>query len=61
MVVAVINLGQPASGQTSYVLLPRTDAVEAPLTMVGMVRVITAVLAGPTGRLGPPPWWSTSS
>ena len=23
--------------------------------MVGMVRVITAVLAGPTGRLGPPP------
>ncbi len=29
--------------------------------MVGMVRVITAVLAGPTGRLGPQPWWSTSS
>jgi Protein of unknown function (DUF1003) len=28
--------------------------------MVGMVRVIMAVLAGPTGRLGPPPWWSTS-
>jgi hypothetical protein len=28
--------------------------------MVGMVRVVTAVLAGPTGRLGPPPWWSTS-
>ena len=29
--------------------------------MVGMVRVIMAVLTGPTGRLGPPPWWSTSS
>jgi hypothetical protein len=27
--------------------------------MVGMVRVVTAVLTGPTGRLGPPPWWST--
>ena len=23
--------------------------------MVGMVRVVTAVLTGPTGRLGPPP------
>ena len=28
--------------------------------MVGMVRVIMAMLTGPTGRLGPPPWWSTS-
>jgi len=56
MVVTVINLGQPATGQTSCVLLTADGRCRGPLTMVGMVRVFMAVLTGPTGRLGPPPW-----